>query len=36
MMALIFLIVDCGLDFSAKVRISVSNSLLIRASLAPA
>ncbi len=36
MMALIFLMVDCGLVFSARVRISVSSSLLISASFAPA
>jgi hypothetical protein len=34
MMALIFLIVDYGLVFSAKVLVSVSNSLLFSASLA--
>ena len=35
MMALIFLMVDFGLVFSARVLISVSISLLISASLTP-
>jgi len=36
MMALIFLIVFCGLVLAATALISASSSLLIRASLAPA
>ena len=36
MMALIFLIVFCGLVLAATALISASNSLLINASLAPA